>query len=136
MARRTRAAVLLLAAAMGLTGGGAARAASLGVQAAADVQTRDAQARDAEAVPGDVPAIPRVSPQARDAHDADGDRWQVWINPGLYSRHFERDRGLRENNTGLGAEVFVTREHGLLTGGYHNSNDAWTRYLGYQWRPL
>ncbi|MFT4101330.1 MAG: hypothetical protein QM674_09895 [Burkholderiaceae bacterium] len=68
--------------------------------------------------------------------DAADGRWQVWLNPGMYSRHFDRDLGLRENNTGIGAEVIAGREHGLLFGGYHNSNDAWTRYAGYLWRPL
>lgn len=61
---------------------------------------------------------------------------QVWINPGIYSQHFDSGKGLRNNNIGFGAEVLLTRDHALMGGTFINSNGARTRYAAYQWRPL
>jgi hypothetical protein len=61
---------------------------------------------------------------------------QVWINPGLYSRHFDRGKDLREDNVGLGAEVSLAPDHVLMGGSFINSQRARTRYGAYQWRPL
>ena len=61
---------------------------------------------------------------------------QVWINPGLYSYHFDRNKGYRDNNIGIGAEVAVRNDHVLLAGSFINSDGARTHYGGYEWRPL
>ena len=61
---------------------------------------------------------------------------QVWINPGLYSLHFDSSKGLRNNNIGLGAEVLLADDHGLMGGTFINSNGARTHYAAYEWRPL
>ena len=61
---------------------------------------------------------------------------QVWINPGIYSRHFDRNSQLREDNVGLGAEVLLAPDHALMGGSFINSQRARTRYGAYQWRPL
>ena len=61
---------------------------------------------------------------------------QVWISPGIYSRHFDRSKQLRDDNPGLGVEVALARDHTLLGGSYINSNRARTRYGAYEWRPL
>jgi hypothetical protein len=61
---------------------------------------------------------------------------QVWINPGLYSQHFDSSKGLRNNNIGLGAEVLLADDHALMGGTFINSNGARTRYAVYEWRPL
>lgn len=61
---------------------------------------------------------------------------QVWLNPGFYSYHFDRDKNLRENNTGLGVEVLLAPDHGLMAGTFMNSRDERSYYAGYQWRPL
>src|SRR6185503_12762083 len=42
----------------------------------------------------------------------------------------------RENNTGLGAEVLLAPDHGLMGGTFMNSRDARSWYAAYQWRPL
>lgn len=71
------------------------------------------------------------------ANAADGEvSPQVWINPGLYSRHFDRGKDLREDNVGLGAEVSLAPDHVLMGGSFVNSQRARTRYGAYQWRPL
>jgi hypothetical protein len=61
---------------------------------------------------------------------------QVWLNPGIYSWHFNRSKHLRDNNIGFGAEVALTRDHLLMAGSFINSNRARTKYAAYQWRPL
>lgn len=60
----------------------------------------------------------------------------VWINPGSYSWHFDRDANLREDNIGFGAEVKWADNHVLMAGSYANSDWARSHYAGYQWRPL
>ena len=61
---------------------------------------------------------------------------QVWINPGIYSQHFDSSKGLRNNNIGLGAEVRLARNHALMGGTFINSNRQRSHYATYQWRPL
>ena len=61
---------------------------------------------------------------------------QVWLNPGIYSQHFDSGKGLRNNNIGFGAEVMLTNDHVLMAGSFINSNRARTRFAAYEWRPL
>jgi len=65
------------------------------------------------------------------------DAWpQVWLNPGIYSYHFKRDAGYRDNNVGIGAELLLTDNHGLMAGSFVNSDRQRSHYGLYQWRPL
>jgi hypothetical protein len=61
---------------------------------------------------------------------------QVWLNPGIYSQHFDSSKGLRNNNIGFGAEVLLANDHVLMAGNFINSNRARTHYGAYEWRPL
>jgi hypothetical protein len=61
---------------------------------------------------------------------------QVWLNPGIYSQHFDSSKGLRNNNIGLGAEVRLASDHALMAGTFINSNRQRSHYASYQWRPL
>ncbi|OGA14057.1 MAG: hypothetical protein A3H32_16945 [Betaproteobacteria bacterium RIFCSPLOWO2_02_FULL_63_19] len=61
---------------------------------------------------------------------------QVWINPGIYSLHFDRNKNLRDDNVGLGAEVVLAPDHALLAGSFVNSDWTRSRYGAYAWRPL
>ena len=61
---------------------------------------------------------------------------QVWLNPGIYSQHFDSDKGLRNNNIGFGAEIMLSNKHALMAGSFINSNRTRTHYAGYEWRPL
>ena len=61
---------------------------------------------------------------------------QVWLNPGIYAQHFDSNKGLRNNNIGFGAEVWMNRDHALMGGSFINSNRARSHYGAYQWRPL
>ena len=61
---------------------------------------------------------------------------QVWLNPGIYSFHFNRNSDYRENNIGMGAEVLVTDDHALMAGSFINSDRQRSSYGLYEWRPL
>jgi hypothetical protein len=61
---------------------------------------------------------------------------QIWLSPGIYAYHFNRNKNLRDENLGLGVEVALARDHALLAGVYDNSNRATSRYGAYAWRPL
>lgn len=74
---------------------------------------------------------------AANAHADAGERGLAfWLSPGIYSRHFDRDRNLREDNVGPGLEVAFGDAHVLMAGSFINSNRTRSRYAGYQWRPL
>ena len=61
---------------------------------------------------------------------------QVWLNPGTFSYHFDRDKNLRGDNTGLGAEWVLTEDHVLAAGTFINSHREQSHYGAYYWRPL
>lgn len=61
---------------------------------------------------------------------------QVWLNPGIYSLHFDSSKDLRNNNIGIGAEVMLANDHVLMAGNFINSNSARTHFAAYEWRPL
>ncbi len=61
---------------------------------------------------------------------------QVWINPGIYSQHFDSSKGLRNNNIGFGIEAGLAPDHVVMAGSFINSNRARTHFAGYEWRPL
>lgn len=61
---------------------------------------------------------------------------QVWLNPGTFSFHFDRNKNLREDNTGLGAELTLADDHVLTAGSFINSNRRRSNYGAYLWRPL
>jgi hypothetical protein len=60
---------------------------------------------------------------------------QVWLNPGIYSQHFDSNKGLRNSNIGFGAELKFAEDHRVMAGTFINSNDARSRYAAYQWLP-
>lgn len=59
----------------------------------------------------------------------------VWINPGFHSYHFDRDRGYREANYGLGVQVSLSSTSSITGGEYLNSFDGHSRYLAWIWQP-
>lgn len=61
---------------------------------------------------------------------------QVWLNPGNFSYHFDRRKDLREDGTGLGAELALADNHVLAAGSFINSNRRRSQYGAYYWRPL
>jgi hypothetical protein len=54
----------------------------------------------------------------------------VWVNPGFYSHHFDKEKNLNNNNHGLGVEVGITDTYSLTAGVFENSDRATSHYLG------
>jgi hypothetical protein len=54
----------------------------------------------------------------------------LWINTGFYTSHFDRDKGLRNANPGLGIEWSLTDTYAFTAGGFKNSDDQHSNYVG------
>jgi hypothetical protein len=71
-----------------------------------------------------------------DGPDPAAKELQIWLNAGMRSRHFEREKNFRENNSGFGAEVFFDRRNAAIAGYFINSDNRDSNYVGWAWRPL
>jgi len=60
----------------------------------------------------------------------------VWINPGFYSYHLQRDRGFNNVNTGLGFEASLTDTYSVTAGFFRNSDRETSRYVGVYAMPF
>jgi len=60
----------------------------------------------------------------------------LWINPGFYSYHFERDLDLNDKNPGFGLEYQYTTTHSVTVGMYRNSYRDTSHYVGLYWQPI
>lgn len=63
-------------------------------------------------------------------------RSEVWVNPGWYSLHFDRDKDLEDANPGLGIEYRHSTVGALTAGFFRNSDRQRSRYVGGYWQPL
>ncbi|MGJ7508195.1 hypothetical protein [Variovorax sp. GT1P44] len=61
---------------------------------------------------------------------------QVWINPGFYSLHFDRDKGLEDFNPGLGIEWPIDKTFSLTAGAFRNSDRKHSNYAGLYVMPF
>ncbi|MBY0243799.1 MAG: hypothetical protein K2X55_31280 [Burkholderiaceae bacterium] len=61
---------------------------------------------------------------------------ELWINPGFYSFHFDRDKGLNNNNYGLGAEYRFSTVMSATAGRFYNSDRRYSNYAGMYWQPV
>ncbi len=59
----------------------------------------------------------------------------VWVSPGLWSYHFDRSAGYREDNWGPGLQLDLGRETALVGGSFVNSDRARSHYAGVLWQP-
>jgi len=64
------------------------------------------------------------------------DLGQLWVSPGFYSVHFDRDAGLKNENPGIGFEWPLNPTVSLTAGMFHNSDRQTSHYLGVFWMPL
>ncbi len=62
--------------------------------------------------------------------------FNLWINPGLLSYHFDRDAGFRDLNSGFGVQSDVSDNLSLMAGNYINSDHGRSNYAGLAWQPL
>jgi hypothetical protein len=61
---------------------------------------------------------------------------ELWINPGFYSLHFDRDKNLNNNNWGLGAEYRFSTTMSATAGRFYNSDRRYSNYAGVYWQPV
>lgn len=61
---------------------------------------------------------------------------EVWINPGFYSYHFQRDKNLNDSNPGLGAEYRFSTVASATAGRFYNSDRYYSNYAGVYYQPV
>ena len=61
---------------------------------------------------------------------------ELWLNPGLYSYHFQKNKGLSNSNFGLGGEYRYSTVNSVTLGIFENSVRQSSRYAGWYWQPL
>jgi len=61
---------------------------------------------------------------------------ELWINPGLYSYHFDRNRDFNAVNYGFGAEYRFSSVASMTAGIYRNSYYHSSSYIGAYWQPI
>ena len=60
---------------------------------------------------------------------------RLWVNAGFYSAHFDKDKGLRNANPGVGFEYTLNEHWSATAGRFINSNDANSSYVGAYYQP-
>jgi hypothetical protein len=60
---------------------------------------------------------------------------ELWINPGFYSYHFQRDKGFDDTNPGFGAEYRFSTVASATAGRFHNSDRHMSNYAGIYYQP-
>ena len=60
----------------------------------------------------------------------------LWINPGLYSYHFDQSKDFNSVNYGIGVEYQFSSVASLTIGTYRNSYYQTSNYVGAYWQPL
>jgi hypothetical protein len=61
---------------------------------------------------------------------------EVWLNPGFISYHFQKEKGLNNNNFGLGGEYRFSTVSSVTLGLINNSDRQTSHYAGWYWQPL
>ena len=59
----------------------------------------------------------------------------LWVNPGFYSYHFQRDKGFDDTNPGFGAEYRFSTVASVTAGRFHNSDRQMSNYAGVYYQP-
>jgi len=60
---------------------------------------------------------------------------ELWVNPGFYSYHFQRDKGFDDTNPGFGAEYRLSTVASVTAGRFHNSDRQMSNYAGVYYQP-
>lgn len=61
---------------------------------------------------------------------------QLWVNPGFYSYHFQKEKGLNNRNFGIGVEYRFSPANSVTLGAFDNSDNRTSHYLGWYWLPV
>jgi len=54
----------------------------------------------------------------------------IWLNPGFYSHHFDKEKNLNNNNYGFGVEASINSTYSLTAGVFENSDRQTSHYIG------
>ena len=60
---------------------------------------------------------------------------RLWLNAGMYSAHFDTDKGLRNANPGLGFEYRLNDDWSATAGRFINSDSVHSSYVGAYYQP-
>jgi hypothetical protein len=60
----------------------------------------------------------------------------IWINPGLYSYHFDEKQDFNPINIGFGVEYQFSTAASITAGFYRNSYYQHSNYIGTYWQPI
>lgn len=60
----------------------------------------------------------------------------LWLSPGIWSHHFDRSAGYREDNWGIGVQADLAHDISLMGGNFINSDRTRSHYAGAMWLPL
>jgi hypothetical protein len=60
---------------------------------------------------------------------------ELWLNPGMVSYHFSRDRAFNNENYGLGAEYRFSTVASVTAGRFYNSDWKYSNYAGFYYQP-
>jgi hypothetical protein len=61
---------------------------------------------------------------------------EIWINPGMYSYHFQKDQNLNNNNWGVGLEYRFNTVASATIGNFKNSDNGHSSYAGIYYQPI
>lgn len=61
---------------------------------------------------------------------------ELWLNPGLYSYHFRKNKGLNDQNFGFGGEYRYSTVSSVTLGAFDNSVHQTSHYAGWYWQPV
>lgn len=61
---------------------------------------------------------------------------ELWLNPGLYSYHFDQNKNFNSVNYGVGAEYRFSSVASVTVGNYRNSYYHASTYIGAYWQPI
>jgi len=61
---------------------------------------------------------------------------ELWLNPGFYSQHFQRDKGHNNRNFGVGGEYRYSTVSSVTLGIFDNSDRLTSHYAGWYWQPV
>ena len=61
---------------------------------------------------------------------------ELWLNPGLYSYHFDQNKDFNSINYGFGAEYKFSSVASVTAGTYRNSYYHSSNYIGAYWQPI
>jgi len=61
---------------------------------------------------------------------------EIWINPGMYSYHFQKDQNLNNNNLGVGLEYRFNTVASATIGNFKNSDNGHSSYAGIYYQPI